>query len=237
MFVIDAVLHVDDAEGRGYVAKLRLQYMRRGRRAEWTHPAPVVEEQGGLLLRAGDRNSKLSVEVDAERRAREIGEHGLDPAFVDGLAFDVGEGIDFRALGQKLHRSHTVAPDPFEQAVVIGSLGSCSFGDLLSHTRIVGQKILENGRDGYAAIGGLAQRERQRDGERVLPVQPAAIIAEADCAAGLLYQSADRAVIDQHLQRRMRAVTRHQKMSWISVRLPFDRLSTMRSRSSAANRA
>ncbi len=73
--------------------------MGRGRGAGGFQPAALMAQERGLLLRTGHRDPEIVIPIEPERRARQIGQHGLDRAVIQRNAMDVVERLGFDPVG------------------------------------------------------------------------------------------------------------------------------------------
>src|SRR5579883_2722942 len=199
-------------------------------------PAPPVPEQRGLLLHAGNGDTEVVVAAQAKRRLPEAPQQPFDGRVIDRITLDYAS-VRVGFIGKKLERADAIPADGREQAVSIGPGRTDPFRDAAAQCLRVGQKILEDRADRSTTIRIFTQRQRKRDGDGILPAEPAVVIAEADRAAGLLEEMADETVVEIDAQRCMLAAPRHQNMSSISAACPFDRGPIWNSRSSAASTA
>nr|WP_206542352.1 hypothetical protein [Sphingomonas sanguinis] len=100
------------------------------------------------------------VGVDPERRTFEIVEELFDILVAQSFALYLAYGIDGLTVGQELHRADAIPTDAGQEAVWIGTFGTCALRHAASDIGAVGEQVVENGEYRCAAIGGCAKRQR-----------------------------------------------------------------------------
>jgi hypothetical protein len=115
-----------------------------------------------LFLGAGHGNAKILVQlpIEAERHAREIGDHGGDVIFADDCACDFGRRCRRLFFGQELKRADAVMTDFGQKAEGIDA----GRADMLrnpppQHIRIR-QQVFENGCNRSTNVASLSEWKR-----------------------------------------------------------------------------
>src|SRR5690606_33389248 len=116
------------------------------------------------------RNAELSILVKSKRRTRKIGKLARDLFIRDWLCRDLARLAGIGALRQELQRAGAIPPDGGKQAIRIDAVRAAARGNAAANVMVVGQKVVEHGNHRIAGIAVLAQRQRERDRKRVLPI-------------------------------------------------------------------
>ncbi len=118
-----------------------------------------MAQQRGLLLRTRNRDSEFLAGIDPERRTFEIVEEVFDILVAQSFAPYIACGVDGFTVGQELHRADAIPTDAGQEAVWIGTFGTCALRHAASDIGAVGEQVVENGEYRSAAIGGCAKRQ------------------------------------------------------------------------------
>src|SRR5262245_10843572 len=200
-------------------------------------PALAPIEQGGLFLHPSDGDAEFLVVADAERASRQVRQHAGNPLLVDGAAFHLVGCFGLRAIGEELQGTDAIASDGSQKAIGILAFGSSALGQAASDSIVVGKQVVEHRDDRRTDEMVFAQRQRQGNGNGVLPVEPSGVVLEIDRARAFTPQAADETAIEEHAQGRMSTSAGHQKMSsmFLGSALVRGRMTSSRSRAVRAS--
>jgi hypothetical protein len=192
MLNFDALREIDPVR---QLADFGFQDVRRRRCAMGDLPLVLPVRQRRLLLRAGQRDAEFPVLVEAERRAPEIAQQCGDLAILERTPVQASRHSGVIALGDELQRAHAVAADGSKKAVGIVAPCPHPLREAAADLAVVRQQIVEDGDDGIADKPVLAQRQRQRYREGLVPGEPVIFVLEVDRAARLPAEAADQAAV------------------------------------------
>ena len=179
-----------------------------------------MPEQGRLFVRAGHRDAELLLAAKTQRGLGEVLEDVFDFTIVhdfpanEGWIRAIGSKVAFFVLGDELQSTHTIAPDLREQTVRVGAVRTDLFRDPPSELVRIRQQVFKDGNHHRPLVGVFAQRQRKRDGNGLVPAQPARIVTKADRPAGVFEQMPDEAVIEQNAQRKVLKFARHLEVAF-----------------------
>jgi hypothetical protein len=122
---------------------------------------------------------------------------------------------DGHTVGEELQRADAIAADSGEKTVGIGAVGLCAFRKPAPDVVVVGQQVLEDGKDRVADVPVLAQGQREGHGDGVVPSKPVLVVLEIDRATAFAPEAADQPTIEIDPERNPGSSTRHQNSSSI----------------------
>lgn len=205
VLALDAAAQIDAV---GQHAELGFENVGCGRGAVGDVPFAIEVEQGGLLLCARQRDAKLLVPAEPQGVVGEVGDDLRDLGVADWPAFDPGNVGCLGAVRQKLKGPDAVTPNGREQAVGIGAGCACTLRDGAADIGVVWEQVIKDGKDRGPGVAVLAQGERVRDRDGVLPGEPLRSILEFDSPRRLTAKTAYEPAVEADVERSMGRLTR-----------------------------